>query len=295
MLASRRPLAEDRQRQIMTLLQESGALRIGELTEIFDVSDETVRRDLAALEEQGLLTRTRGGALAESVHLETSFQRRMRENGAAKLAIAQLAASYVEDGSTIIIDSGSTMAHLVRQLRSKRDLVVITNGITHVEDLLSNPTLTVVVTGGLIRRATMGAAGPLAVESLSSLHADHTFIASSGFSANAGMTYPSFDEVAVKRAMISAGADVTLLADGTKSGRASMVKVAPLTELNRIITSQPISASEQSKIRDLGVELIIADAPDRPELNLVEPEEAQPQLAGPQLAEPQPASEGDPR
>jgi len=294
-LASRRPLAEDRQRQIMTLLQESGALRIGELTEIFDVSDETVRRDLTALEEQGLLTRTRGGALAESVHLETSFQRRMRENGAAKLQIAQVAASYVEDGSTIIIDSGSTMAHLVRQLRSKRDLVVITNGITHVEDLLSNPTLTVVVTGGLIRRATMGAAGPLAVESLSSLHADHTFIAASGFSASAGMTYPSFDEVAVKRAMISAGVDVTLLADGTKSGRASMVKVAPLTELNRIITSQPISASEQSKIRDLGVELIIADASDRPELNLVEPEEAQPQLAEPQLAEPQPTSGGDPR
>lgn len=299
-MASRRPLAEDRQRQIMTMLQESGALRIGELTEMFDVSDETVRRDLTVLEEQGLLTRTRGGALAESVHLETSFQRRMRENGAAKLAIAQVAASYVEDGSTIIIDSGSTMAHLVRQLRSKRDLVVITNGITHVEDLLSNPTLTVVVTGGLIRRATMGAAGPLAVESLSSLHADHTFIASSGFSASSGMTYPSFDEVAVKRAMISAGADVTLLADGTKCGRASMVKVAPLTELNRIITSQPISASEQSKIRDLGVELIIADAPDRPELNPAEPEEARPQLADPHLAEPhlaepQPASAGDPR
>ena len=256
----------------MTLLQENGALRIGDLTEMFDVSDETVRRDLAALEDQGLLTRTRGGALAESVQLETSFQRRMRENGRAKLAIARIAASYVEDGSTIIIDSGSTMAHLVRQLRSKRDLVVITNGITHVEDLLSNPTLTVVVTGGMIRRATMGAGGPLAVEALSSLHADHTFIATHGFSADGGMTYPSFEEVAAKRAMISAGADVTLLADGTKSGRASMVKVAPLTQVNRVITSQPISVSEQSKIRDLGVELIIADdaEPDHLELEAVE-------------------------
>ena len=167
----------------MTLLQENGALRIGDLTEMFDVSNETVRRDLAALEEQGLLTRTRGGALAESVRSETSFQRRMRENSAEK-QIARIAASYVQDGSTIIIDSGSTMAHLVRQLRSKRDLVVITNGITHVEDLLSNPTLTVVVTGGLIRRATMGGAGPLAVESLSSLHADHAFLATHGFSAD---------------------------------------------------------------------------------------------------------------
>ncbi len=254
---ARRPLAGERQRQILALLQENGALRIGDLSEMFDVSGETVRRDLAVLEDQGLLTRTRGGALAESVRLETSFQRRMRENGAAKLQIARVAAGYVQDGSTVIIDSGSTMAHLVRQLRSKRDLVVITNGITHVEDLLSNPTLTVVVTGGLIRRATRGAAGPLAVESLSSLHADHTFIATHGFSAEAGMTYPSFDEVAAKRAMIAAGAEVTLLADGTKSGRASMVRVAPLTELTRIVTSEPISVSERSRISDLGVELIV--------------------------------------
>jgi DeoR family transcriptional regulator, fructose operon transcriptional repressor len=267
---SPRPLAEVRQRQIMALLQESGALRIGELSQILDVSDETVRRDLAVLEEQGLLTRTRGGALAESVRLETSFQRRMRENGAEKREIARIAAGYVEDGSTIIIDSGSTMAHLVGQLRSKRDLVVITNGINHVEDLLSNPSLTVVVTGGMVRRVTMGAAGPLAVESLSSLHADHTFVATHGFSADAGMTYPSFDEVAVKRAMISAGAEVTLLADGTKCGRASMVKIAPLNQLTRIVTSPPISESEQRKIRDLNVELIVAEIPDDPELSLVD-------------------------
>jgi len=259
-----------RQRQIVSLLQESGSLRIAELSQMLDVSDETVRRDLAVLQEQGLLTRTRGGALVESVSLETSFQRRMRENGVQKREIARIAASYVEDGSTIIIDSGSTMAHLVHQLRAKRDLVVITNGINHVEDLLSNPSLTVVVTGGMVRRVTMGAAGPLAAEALSSLHADHTFLATHGFSAEAGMMYPSFDEVAVKRAMITAGAEVTLLADGTKCGRASMVKVAPLGELSRIITSPPISESEQSKIRDLGVELIVAEIPDNPELSLVD-------------------------
>jgi DeoR family fructose operon transcriptional repressor len=259
-----------RQRQILALLQESGALRIAELSEQLDVSDETVRRDLAVLQDQGLLTRTRGGALAEGVRLETSFQRRMRENGVEKREIARIAADYVEDGSTIIIDSGSTMAHLVSQLLGKQDLVVITNGINHVEDLLSNPSLTVVVTGGTVRRVTMGAAGPLAVESLSSLHADHTFLATHGFSAEAGMMYPSFDEVAVKRAMISAGAEVTLLADGTKCGRASMVKVAPLNELTRIITSPPISESEQSKIRDLDVELIVAEIPDNAELSLVD-------------------------
>lgn len=269
MIDGPRRLASERQRQILTMLRTTGTLRIGELTELFDVSDETVRRDLTALQEQGLLTRTRGGAVAESVHLETSFQRRLRENQADKREIARVAASYVHDGSTIIIDSGSTMSHLVDHLRAKQDLIVITNGVNHVEDLLTNPSITVVMTGGLVRRTTLGAAGELAVASLTSLRADHTFIATHGFSASAGLTYPSFDEVAVKRAMISAGAEVTLLADGSKSGRASMVKVAPLSEIDRIVTSRPIAPTEQTRIRELGVDLVVVE-PQPIDLHLVE-------------------------
>ncbi len=256
-----RPLASERQRQIEALLREHGTLRIGDLVRMFDVSDETVRRDLSRLQELGLLTRTRGGAVAESVHLETSFQRRVRENQLEKIEIARVAATYVRDGSTIIVDSGSTMSHLVEQLRDKTDLVVITNGVNHVDELLANPSTTVVVTGGVVRRATLGAAGQLGVEALSTLRADHTFIATHGFSVDAGMTYPSFDEVAVKRAMMKAGAEVTLLADSSKSGRASMVKVAPLSELNRIVTCGRMPASEETKIRDLGVEILFAEVP----------------------------------
>jgi DeoR/GlpR family transcriptional regulator of sugar metabolism len=208
------------------------------------------------------------------VHLETSFQRRLRENQTEKAEIARVAAAHIQDGSTIIIDSGSTMSHLVRQLRTKQDLVVITNGVNHVEELLNNPSLTVVVSGGMVRRATLGAAGQLAVEALSSLRADHTFIATHGFSADSGMTYPSFDEVAVKRAMIHAGAEVTLLADGSKCGRTSMVKVAPLSVLNRIITSRPISATEQNRIRDLDVELVVVETAHNADLHLLDSPEA---------------------
>jgi DeoR family fructose operon transcriptional repressor len=265
-----RPMAEERQRQIVAALRESGTLRIGELTQLLDVSDETVRRDLTALQEQGLLRRTRGGAVGEGVHTEAPFQRRLRENEPEKQEIARLAAEYVEDGSTIIVDSGSTMSHLVSCLKLKQDLVVITNGINHVEELLSNPSISVVVAGGQVRRATVGTAGQLAVEALASLHADHTFIATDGFAAEAGLTYPSFEEVAVKRAMINAGAQVTLLADGSKCGRVSMVKVAPLSVLTRIITSPPLPYSQQNRIRDLEVELVVAEVPEQDGLVLVQ-------------------------
>jgi DeoR family fructose operon transcriptional repressor len=255
-----RLIAGERQRAIVRLVVEAGSIRIGDLVETFDVSDETIRRDLAVLEEQGLLTRTHGGAISEGVHRETTFQRRAREFTDEKDAIGRAAADFVEDGSTIILDSGTTMRHFATHLRSKRDLVVITNGITNTNELLANPSLTLVLTGGVVRRATVGASGELAVATLKSLRADHTFIATHGFSALAGMTYPSFEEVAAKRAMIEAGARVTLLADGSKCGRESMVRVAPLNVVHRIITSNPIPDDEQARIRDLGIELIITAA-----------------------------------
>lgn len=252
-----RPLASERQREITRLVRESGALRIGELTEMFQVSDETIRRDLSLLEDQGVLTREHGGAIADGVGVETTYQRRMRERQSEKDEIAHAAAAMVRDGSTIIIDSGTTMMHLVGCLRSKRDLVVITNGISHAEELLKNPTLTLVVTGGVVRRSTLGAAGQLAVVALNELHADHTFIATHGFSAEAGLMYPSFEEVAVKQAMIAAGAEVTLLADGSKCGRAGMVRVAPMTQIDRVITTPPMPDDERRKLAQLGVDVVV--------------------------------------
>jgi DeoR family fructose operon transcriptional repressor len=254
-----RLIAGERQREIVRLLVDAGSIRIADLVEAFDVSDETIRRDLAMLEEQGLLTRTHGGAIAEGVRRETTFQRRAREFPNEKDAIARAAAELVRDGSTIILDSGTTMRHFATHLRNKRDLVVITNGINNTNELLANSSLTLVLTGGVVRRATLGAGGELAVATLKTLRADHTFIATHGFSAQAGLTYPSFEEVAAKRAMIEAGAQVTLLADGSKCGRESMVRVAPLKAVHRIITSNPIPDDEQARIRDLGIELIIAD------------------------------------
>lgn len=259
-----RLMAGERQREIVKLLSDTGSLRISDLVETFEVSDETIRRDLAILQEQGLLTRTHGGAIADPVHQETTFQRRAREFQPEKDAIARAAADLVQDGSTIIMDSGTTMRTLAMHLRNKQDLVVITNGINNAEELLANPSLTLVVTGGLVRRATGGAAGELAVQTLKSLRADHSFIATQGFSAAGGMTYPSFDEVAVKRGLIESGTQVTLLADGSKCGRESMVKVAPLDAVDRVITSPPIPDEEQKAIRELGIELlVVGDGPAR--------------------------------
>jgi DeoR family fructose operon transcriptional repressor len=116
----------------------------------------------------------------------------------------------------------------------------------------------VVVIGGAVRRSSLGTAGELAVATLERLHADHTFLATHGFSVQDGVTYPNLEEVAIKKAMIAAGSEVTLLADGTKYGRVSMVQVAPLQELDRVITSGPIPEGEVAKMRELGLEVLLA-------------------------------------
>jgi DeoR family fructose operon transcriptional repressor len=255
---TRRLLAGERRRQTAELVEQLGVLRISELAEMFEVSDETIRRDFSILEEQGLLTRSHGGAMATGKHIEPSYGRRMREHQHEKDDIARVAAELIEDGSTIILDSGTTMRCLASHLTAKRDLVVITNGVSNVDELLANPTTTVVITGGMIRRTTLGSVGDLAVAALQELRADHTFVATQGFSAESGISYPSFEEVAVKRAMLAAGAEVTLLADGSKCGRSSMVRVAPLSAVHRVITTPPIPEDERARIEELGVEVVIA-------------------------------------
>jgi DeoR/GlpR family transcriptional regulator of sugar metabolism len=232
-------------------------LRISDVAARFGVADETVRRDFVSLERQGLLTREHGGASLVGVDTETPYRRRERDQAGAKRLIAQAAAGVVRDGSTIILDSGTTTHHMVEFLRSKRDLVVITNGISHVADLLANPTTSVVVAGGAVRRASLGAAGDMAVATLEKLHADQCFLATHSFSEDTGVTYPHLEEATVKRAMMAAAAEVTLLADGSKYGRTSMVQVASLNELQRIITSEPIAKDAVGRLRLAGVEVIV--------------------------------------
>jgi DeoR family fructose operon transcriptional repressor len=251
--------AVDRRRRIASLLRERGSVRASELSDLFGVTDETIRRDLTHLAETGILRRLHGGAVAEPTRAETNFARRLREHESEKLGIAKAAAQLVSDGSTIIIDSGTTTVHFARALTEKRDLVVITNAVTNAVELMDYPNITLVLTGGLVRPTTFGAVGDMAVSNLGELRVDVTFLAISGVSLEGGLTYPSFEEAAVKRAMIAAASEVVLLADQSKFGRDSLVRVAPLDVLGKIVTSPGVEPSLLEHARELGIEVIVAD------------------------------------
>jgi DeoR/GlpR family transcriptional regulator of sugar metabolism len=252
-------LPEDRLRVITDLIRERGSVRGRDLVDVLGVTDETVRRDLARLAEQGLVRRAHGGAVALRPNDETDTSFRLREHEREKMAIGRRAMELVADGSSIILDSGTTTLCLARALHGKQDLVVVTTAVTNALELVGNPRTTVVMTGGIIRPTTFGASGQLAAATLRGLHVDQTFLAIHSVSVEGGLTYPLFEEVDAKRAMIEAASEVILLADHSKFGRQALVRVAPITAVNRIVTTTGIDADEASAIRDLGIDLIIVE------------------------------------
>jgi DeoR/GlpR family transcriptional regulator of sugar metabolism len=255
-------LPADRLQVIADFIRQRGSVRSRDLVQALGVTDETIRRDLARLAEQGLVRRAHGGALAVRPSDETDTAFRLREHAVEKAAIGRRAAELVADGSSIILDSGTTTLGLARALRGKENLVVVTTAVTNAIELVGNPSMSVIMTGGMIRPSTFGASGQLAAATLRGLHVDQTFLAIHSVSVAGGLTYPLFEEVDAKRAMIEAAADVILLADHSKFGRQALVRVAPITAVQRIITTVGIDPDEAAAIRDLGIDLIIVEPDD---------------------------------
>jgi len=251
-------LPADRLQLIGELVRKQGSVRGRDLVRALGVTDETIRRDLARLAEQGIVRRAHGGAVAIRPGDETDTAFRLREHASEKIAIGQRAVELVADGSTIILDSGTTTLCLARALRAKRDLVVVTTAVTNAVELVGNPGTTVIMTGGVIRPTTFGASGQLAAETLNAFHVDQTFLAIHSVSVKGGLTYPLLEEVDAKRAMIDAASEVILLADHSKFGREALVRVASITAVHRIITTPGIDPAEAAAIRDLGIDLILA-------------------------------------
>lgn len=259
-------IAEQRRRAIVDLATRHGAIRVSELTELFDVDETTIRRDLATLAGHGVLDRSHGGAVARAagapenrVRHESIFSARLFEHAEEKRAIGEAAAALVEDGSTIAIDAGTTAVYLARALAGKRDLVVVTNAITTAMELVDDPEITLVLTGGVVRRATGGATGDLALVTLRELRVDKAFVSTHSVSLEGGLTEPGFEEVAVKRAMFGAASEVVLIADHAKFGGQALVRTAPLSAVDRIVTSTGIDPTLLDAIRDSGVAVTVVD------------------------------------
>lgn len=235
--------ASDRHRAILELVQTREA-NVEQLTEALGVSEATIRRDLAVLHKQRRLVRTYGGATAlVGVHEpEASLEERKAAQREQKELIALAAAAHVRDGDTVMLDGGTTCAALARHLVTRTDLHVITNNLLAVMTLANAPGIEVTLLGGDLRSTSMSTLGPLAELLLSRVSVDTAFLGADGVVAGFGLCEASAQQASLKDCMIRRAAQVIVLADSDKLGRARQQHWTPLERDWRLITSA--SASE---------------------------------------------------
>ena len=241
--------SRQRQQLITERVDSHGSVNVADLAVHFDVSPETIRRDLAALEELGRLERTHGGAVAPSGNAERSLAARTLEHRSAKAAIARLAAEHLpQSGGSIIIDAGSTTAHLVgcmpvSTLTGQRALSIYTDSAPIAAELAGADASQLYLFGGMVRGITGALVGSSTVEAIRTLRVDVAFIGTNGISAERGLTTPDPAEAAVKSAMVASARKVVVLADDSKYAVDHVVEFASLGSVDVLIgNSAPRSA-----------------------------------------------------
>jgi DeoR/GlpR family transcriptional regulator of sugar metabolism len=256
----------DRMRRVLELLETRDAVSVAELAEVFEVSEVTVRSDLSSLAKRGLVARVRGGARAlQRGQSEVAFDVRLRVEEEAKREIARAAAAMVGDGEAVALDSSTTAFYIALELRAKRELVVVTNGLRIASALADAPGVSVIVLGGVVRMAAMSVVGDLASSVLRSTQIGRGFFGARGISADRGLMDLNPDEVKIKREMADACERVIGVFDHTKWRRSALFTFVPTQRIDAIVTDAAAPAELVLEWRDRNVEVVTA-ASDRKEV-----------------------------
>src|SRR5215472_10373429 len=266
-------LAIERRMHIVEVVNAHKTATVMEIAEWVGASPATVRRDLARLDEQGLIIRTRGGATTTSYSSQgmlrrsvPAYEQRMNEYVAEKRSIGQCAAEHIHDGETIMLDASTTNHYVLPYLTRKQDLTVITNSLYISKELMAlaeiNPSLTVICSGGTLFMRSHSFIGMIAEQALSQFYVDKAFIGLRGISLQHGLTSPFPEEIPVKRQMIKCAQQVFILADHTKFNLTFASLIAPLNVVHTLITDARITPEVARQMSAAIPHLVIAPLRD---------------------------------
>jgi len=229
--------AGERRAAIVRLLDATGRVAVGELSKLTKVSDMTTRRDLEALEHQGLLKRTRGGAVSvTSLSYEPPYTLRKDTNACAKVRIGKRVASLLREGETVILDVGTTAVAVARALRGRQNLTVLTSNLWAAAILADEPGIVLMLTGGKTRNRERSLVGHLATRAFEELVFDVFVMGAAGVHQDFGITEYNMDEAEVKRAAIQASQRRIVIADSSKLGKVAFAKICDLHQIDVIVT-----------------------------------------------------------
>ncbi|WP_181701642.1 DeoR/GlpR family DNA-binding transcription regulator [Chthonobacter albigriseus] len=245
-----------RQARIAEIIWHKGQMSVDALAHTFDVSVETIRRDLGQLAEGGLLQKVHGGAKRLRLHAEGSFQERMAENAQAKRTIAAKMLRLVEPGDTVFIDTGSTTLACAEALSGVERLTVITNSVAIAQVFgASQAGTTVYLLGGAYGNDNGQTVGPLVLDQIQEFQADHAILTVAAIDPAVGAMDSNFDEAQVARAMIGHARNVFVAANLTKFGRKAAFRVCRLEEVDVVVTDGAPDQAHATALAAAGVEI----------------------------------------
>jgi DeoR/GlpR family transcriptional regulator of sugar metabolism len=244
-----------RQTRILDVVARDGEVTVESLAQVFDVSAETIRRDLSQLAGTGALQKVHGGARRLRLHAEGSFQERMADNASEKRVIAEKLLSVIEPGDTVFMDTGSTTLIAAEALSRLPRLTVITNSLRIAQVMgRGDKSSRVFLLGGLLQQDNAETLGQMTVDDLGRFQADHAICSPAALDMGVGAMDADFDEAQVARAMCAAARHVIVLAHGAKLSRKAAFRICPLVDINLLITDRDPPDTVRAALEAAGVE-----------------------------------------
>ncbi|MEU2261309.1 DeoR/GlpR family DNA-binding transcription regulator [Streptomyces sp. NPDC019645] len=249
--------APERQQEILRLAREGGRVEVLSLADEFQVTAETIRRDLKALDRAGLVRRVHGGAIpAGRLDFEPDLAERESTAADEKDRIARAALAELPEDGSVILDAGSTVARLAAAFPLECSLTVVTHALPAAARLADHPGIDLHLVGGRVRHRTRAAVDAWALRAYGEIRADVVFLGTNGFSAGSGLTTPDLAEAAVKRAVVAAARRVVLLADSAKYGEEHFARFAGLDDVDLLITDSGLSPEDAAAVEAAGTEVV---------------------------------------
>ena len=253
-------LAIERRNAILAKLKEDRKVVVSDLSELYNVTEETIRRDLEKLEAEGLAKKTYGGAVInESLNVELPYIVRKKSNVACKQVIGELLAKMISDGDHIILDASSTALFVAKSIKNKKNLTVITNSIEIMIELSDRKGWKILSTGGLMKDGALSLVGYQAIRMINSFNVDKAAFSVKGIDIRHGMTDSNESEAQVKMALIQAAKKKILAVDSSKFNKISFTKVGEIKEVDMVITDRKPSDEWLSKFEAEGIDVIFPE------------------------------------
>lgn len=249
-------LAIERRKEILAKLQQNKRVLVNDLSKTYNVTEETIRRDLEKLEKEGLVKKTYGGAiLNESLNVDLPYNIRKKTNVSNKQYIAEILSSIIEDGDHIMMDASSTAVYTAKYIKNKKDITLITNSVEILLDLSDITGWKIISTGGILKEGSLSLVGYQAQKMLQSFHVDKTIISCKGIDIQNGFTDSNEADMQIKNLMLKAANQKILAADSSKFDKTSFIQVSDFNDIDIIVTDTKPNQEWLQKFNSLNIKI----------------------------------------